>query len=55
MLDRFRFRVMPISHIRKIRQRNRDMRDREEAFYKLLMDEKKKLKEREENGEDDRK
>jgi hypothetical protein len=47
MLDRFKFRVMPISHIRKIRQRKRDMRDREETFYKLLLAEKKKLKERE--------
>ena len=50
MLDRFEFRVMPIAHIRKIRQRKRDMRDREEAFYKLLLEEKKKLKEREEDG-----
>ena len=49
MLNRFRFRVMPISHIRKIRQRKRDMRDREEAFYRLLVAEKKKLKERESN------
>lgn len=47
MLDRFKFRVMPIQQIRKIRQRKRDMRDREEAFYKLLIVEKKKLKERE--------
>ena len=46
-MKRFRFRVMPIAHIRKIRQRKRDMRDREEAFYKLLLEEKKKLKERE--------
>lgn len=49
MIDRFKFRVMPISQIRKIRQRKRDMRDREEAFYKLLVAEKKKLKEREED------
>ena len=48
MLGRFKFRVMPIQHIRKIRQRKRDMRDREEAFYRLLVEEKKKLKEREE-------
>ena len=48
-MNRFRFRVMPISHIRKIRQRKRDMRDREEAFYKLLLAEKKKLKECENN------
>jgi hypothetical protein len=46
MLNRFKFRVMPIQHIRKIRQRKRDMRDREEAFYRLLVAEKKKLKER---------
>jgi len=49
MLNRFKFRVMPIAHIRKIRQRKRDMRDREEAFYRLLSAEKKKLKEREGN------
>ena len=49
MLDRFTFRVMPIRHIRKIRQRKRDMRDREEAFYRLLVAEKKKLREREED------
>ena len=49
MLNRFTFRVMPIQHIRKIRQRKRDMRDREEAFYKLLIAEKKKLKERSKN------
>ena len=48
-MNRFRFRVMPISHIRKIRQRKRDMRAREEAFYRLLVAEKKKLKERENN------
>ena len=48
-MNRFRFRVMPIQHIRKIRQRKRDMRDREEAFYRLLVAEKKKLKERESN------
>lgn len=46
MLDRFKFRVMPIQQIRKIRQRKRDMRDREEAFYRLLVADKKKLKER---------
>ena len=46
MLNRFKFRVMPIQQIRKIRQRKRDMRDREEAFYRLLIEEKKKLKER---------
>lgn len=49
MLNRFKFRVMPIRQIRKIRQRKRDMRDREEAFYRLLVAEKKKLREREEN------
>lgn len=49
MLNRFKFRVMPIQQIRKIRQRKRDMRDREEAFYRLLVAEKKKLKERKEN------
>lgn len=49
MLDRFKFRVMPIQHIRKIRQRKRDMRDHEEAFYRLLVSEKKKLRERESN------
>lgn len=49
MLNRFKFRVMPIQHIRKIRQRKRDMLDREEAFYRLLVVEKKKLKEREGN------
>jgi hypothetical protein len=49
MLNRFKFRVMPIQHIRKIRQRERDMRDHEEAFYRLLIAEKKKLKERESN------
>lgn len=49
-MNRFRFRVMPISHIRKIRQRKRDMRDREEAFYRLLVvEKKKKSREREEN------
>jgi hypothetical protein len=48
-MKRFKFRVMPISHIRKIRQRKRDMRDREEAFYRLLIAEKKKLKERKED------
>ena len=48
MLKRFEFRIMPISQARKIRQRKRDMRDREEAFYRLLVAEKKKLKE----GED---
>lgn len=48
MLNRFKFRVMPIQHIRKIRQRKRDMRDREEAFYRLLVAEKK-LRERENN------
>lgn len=51
MLNRFKFRVMPIQQIRKIRQRKRDMRDREEAFYRLLVAEKKKLKER---GEDEK-
>ena len=51
MLDRFTFRVMPIRHIRKIRQRKRDMRDREEAFYRLLVAEKKKLREHEEDDE----
>ena len=45
MLDRFKFRVMP----RKISQRKRDMRDREEAFYRLLVAEKNKLREREED------
>lgn len=50
MLDGFKFRVMPIQQICKIRQRKRDMRDRKEAFYRLLVAEKKKLKEREENG-----
>jgi hypothetical protein len=49
-MKRFKFRVMPIQHIRKIRQRKRDMRDRKEAFYRLLVAEKKKLKEREEDG-----
>ena len=49
MLNRFKFSVMPIQHIRKIRQRKRDMRDRGEAFYRLLVAEKKKLKEREGN------
>ena len=49
MLDRFKFRVMPIRHIRKISQRKRDMRDREEAFYRLLVAEKNKLREREED------
>ena len=49
MLNRFKFSVMPIQHIRKIRQRKRDMRDHEEAFYRLLVADKKKLKEREEN------
>lgn len=49
MLNRFKFRVMPIQHIRKIRQRKRDMREREEAFYRLLVAEKKKLRERENN------
>ena len=44
MLDRFKFIVMPIQHIRKIRQRKRDMRDREEAFYRLLVAEKKEAK-----------
>ncbi len=50
MLNRFKFRVMPIAQARKIRQRKRDMRDRKEAFYKLLLAEKKKLKERERDG-----
>lgn len=50
-MKRFKFRVMPISHIRKIRQRKRDMRDREEAFYRLLVAEKKKLRERESNDD----
>lgn len=50
-MKRFRFRVMPIQHIRKIRQRKRDMRDREGAFYRLLVAEKKKLKERESNDD----
>ena len=49
MLNRFKFSVMPIQQIRKIRQRKRDMRDREEAFYRLLVAEKKKLREHEEN------
>jgi len=49
MLNRFKFSVMPIQHICKIRQRKRDMRDREEAFYRLLVAEKKKLREREED------
>jgi hypothetical protein len=49
MLNQFKFRVMPIQQIRKIRQRKRDMRDHEEAFYRLLIAEKKKLKERESN------
>ena len=49
MLNRFKFSVMPIRHIRKIRQRKRDMRDREEAFYRLLVAEKNKLREREED------
>ena len=49
MLNRFKFSVMTIQQIRKIRQRKRDMRDREEAFYRLLIAEKKKMKEREEN------
>lgn len=49
MLNRFKFRGMPIRHIRKIRQRKRDMRDREEAFYRLLVADKKKLRERESN------
>ena len=48
MLYRFKFRVMPIRHIRKIRQRKRDMRDREEAFYRLLVAEKK-VRKRENN------
>lgn len=42
MLDRFKFRVMPIQQIHKIRQRKRDMRDREAAFYRLLVAEKKR-------------
>ena len=50
MLGRFKFRVMSIQQICKIRQRKRDMRDRKEAFYRLPVAEKKKLKEREENG-----
>ena len=50
MLDKFKFRVIPIQQICKIRQQKRDMRDRKEAFYRLLVAEKKKLKEREENG-----
>lgn len=53
MLNRFKFRVMPIQQIRKIRQRKRDMRDREEAFYKFLIEEKKKIKERNENERND--
>ena len=51
MLNRFKFRVMPIQQIRKIRQRKRDMRDREEAFYRLLIAEKKKAQERESNDD----
>lgn len=49
-MDRFKFRAIPIQQICKIRQRKRDMHDRKEAFYRLLVAEKKKLKEREENG-----
>lgn len=48
MLDRFKFRY-GIAQIRKISQRKRDMRDREEAFYRLLVAEKNKLREREED------
>ena len=44
MFGGFKFRVMPIQHTRKIRQRKGDVRDREEAFYRLLVAEKKQKK-----------
>ena len=50
MLNRFKFRVMPADRAYpQNTPAERDMRDREEAFYRLLVAEKKKLKEREEN------
>ena len=42
-------RIQPIRHICKRQRRHKQMRDHEEAFYRLLVADKKKLKEREEN------
>ena len=42
-------RIQPIRHICKRQRRHKQMRDREEAFYRLLVAEKKKAQERESN------
>ena len=43
--------IQPIRHICKRQRRHKQMRDREEAFYRLLVAEKKKLREHEEDDE----
>lgn len=43
MLNRLEFRVQPIEHIRKRKQRHKEMEQRKESFERFLMAEKKKL------------